>query len=591
VAIDSSGNIFGTTWLGGAYSLGTVFSLDSNDNERVLHSFAGGSDGANPIGGPVLDQTRNLYGVTSAGGPYYFGTIFMIDTTGNESVLYSFTGGTDGAYPYSHLLVDSAGNLFGTASQGGCCGQGTVFEFSNGILTALYGFSAAPNGTNPDGQIPMGGLITDSVGNFYGTATEAGPNSWGTVFELQLGGQSRDGRALERRSDLLNMRSEVGPAKALKVQPICDPTISAPVEVASSHQRYVAGTKAQPPLTDSFDWPDAQLTTLKTDNGYMFFSIDAGLHKRQLWHGQMVGNNNSGSVVRTIGTLEDPLGSRPPVDVVIDPNPDPKVNPRNCDPTKYPHHYCYTYIGGGPVYQVPQGRVGAGNWLLVYHAEYDDSAYFLLGLAVSSDKGLHWTDIGEIIRFNMPFSYKGQPAPGAIGDPPLVVSPDGKYFYVYFLDWLKSGANTTASIARAPIAEVLQDAFGGSVHYAAPFKKYYQGAWDQPGIGGTSTDLIPEGHYGGGNNVAYNSYLQRYLMLNSDSQNYSYAESIDGLQWTDTIFLGMLGYVPDIAGYSGPIGRGDDPSILGKEFYVYYTQFRGPWPGAQSVKRFTLSCR
>ena len=112
-----------------------------------------------------------------------------------------------------------------------------------------------------------------------------------------------------------------------------------------------------------------------------------------------------------------------------------------------------------------------------------------------------------------------------------------------------------------------------------------------PGIGGASTDLIPEGHYGGGNNVAYNSYVHRYMMLNSDSQNYSYAESPDGLQWTDTIFLGMLGHVPNLAGYSGPIGMGDDPTVLGKEFYVYYTQFRGPWPGAQSVKRFTLSCR
>jgi hypothetical protein len=93
--------------------------------------------------------------------------------------------------------------------------------------------------------------------------------------------------------------------------------------------------------------------------------------------------------------------------------------------------------------------VGAGTWLLVYHAEYDDPAYFLLGLAVSSDKGLHWTDIGEIIRFNKPFGYHGQPAPGAIGDPPLVVSPDGKYFYVYFLDWLKSGKPTAATCSSA----------------------------------------------------------------------------------------------------------------------------------------------
>ena len=585
VALDSSGNIYGTTWVGGVYSMGTVFSLDSSGNETVLHSFAGGSDGANPLDAPVLDQAGNLYGTTSAGGQY-FGTLFMVDTSANESILYSFMGGSDGAYPYSHLLMDASGNLFGTASQGGCCGPGTIFEFSAGTLIPLYQFSAAPNGTNPDGQIPVGGLIADSAGNLYGTAAQAGPDGWGTVFKLEPGSQRLDFAAGPVRASPVVVSSGTA-----TLQPICNPTISSPVEVATSHQRYVAGTKALPPLTDSFDWPDAQLAALKTASGYLFFSIDAGLHKRQLWQGHWVGNNNSGSVVRTIGTLDNPLGSAPPIDVVIDHNPDPTVNPYNCDPTEYPYHYCYTYIGGGPVYQVPQGQVGAGNWLLVYHAEYDDPAYYLLGLAISSDQGQHWTDIGEIIRFNMPFSYQGQPAPGAIGDPPLVVSPDGKYFYIYFLDWLKSGVNTTASIARAPIAEVLQAAFGGSVHYAAPFEKYYQGAWDQPGIGGASTDLIPEGHYGGGNNVAYNSYIHRYMMLNSDSQNYSYAESPDGLLWTDTIFLGMLGYLPEIAGYSGPIGTGDDPAILGKEFYVYFTQFRGPWPGAQAVKRFTLSCR
>jgi uncharacterized repeat protein (TIGR03803 family) len=267
----------------------------------------------------------------------------MVDTSGNESILYSFTGGSDGAYPYSHLLVDASGNLFGTASQGGCCGSGTVFEFSAGTLIPLYEFSAAPNGTNPDGQIPMGGLITDSAGNLYGTATEAGPDGWGTVFELEPGSQSldaqsldaqsKDSREVESRSDLQIQDSlllqnrfrrvlEAGSSNPL--QPICNPTISSPVEVATSHQRYVAGTKAQPPLTDSFDWPDGQLAALKTDSGYMFFSIDAGLHKRQLWHGQWVGNNNSGSVVKTIGTPDNPLGSAPPIDVVIGHNPIPK---------------------------------------------------------------------------------------------------------------------------------------------------------------------------------------------------------------------------------------------------------------------------
>ena len=382
-------------------------------------------------------------------------------------------------------------------------------------------------------------------------------------------------------------------AMAQNLAPICHAKMSAPIEVASSRQRFVAGTKALPPVTEGqgFDWPDAQLSALKTDDGLMFFSIDAGFHKRHFWNGQWVGNDNSGSVVRTIGTLDNPLGTAAPLDVVIDRNPDPRVNPHNCSSLKHPHSYCYTYIGGGPVYQVPQGRVGAGNWIVVYHAEYNDPPYFMGGLAISFDKGLHWTDIGEIMRVNQPFSYQGVPAPGGFGDSPLVISPDGKYFYIYFTDWLKNGYVTMVSVERASIDSVLQAAFGGEKHYAAPFFKYYQGAWNQPGIGGASTDLMPEAHYGGGLNVAYNTYIQRYMGFNSDSQNYSYAESVDGLHWTDTVFLGMLGDVPNLAGYSGPVSTGDDPNTLGKEFYVYYTQFRGPWPGAQSVKRFTLTCQ
>jgi uncharacterized repeat protein (TIGR03803 family) len=597
VILDTTGNIYGTTWVGGLYGFGTVFQLDSGGNETVLHSFAGASDGANPLGSLVLDEAGNLYGTTSAGGPYGFGTVFTIDAAGSESVLYSFIGGSDGAYPYSNLILDASGNLYGTASQGGCCsGAGTVFELSGDTLTPLYGFA----GTT-DGAYPMAGLVLDSADNLYGTAVQAGVDGWGSVFEIQPAskavnshtqGKARNVPALDTQSHDRQAQA-VGPADADKIDPICNPTLTAPIVVESSHARFEAGNIAEPPLTPNqgFDWPDGPIAALKTDQGYMFFSIDAGLHARQLWHGQWVGNNNSGSVVRTIGTLDDPLGTDPPVDVVIDHNPDPKVNPHNCDPTKRPHAGCYTYIGGGPVYQVPQDQTGAGNWLLVYHAEYDDPAYFMLGLAISFDRGLHWTDIGEIIRYNHPFSYQGPPAPGAIGDPPLVISPDGKYFYVYFFDWLIDGSNTMVSVARAPIADVLQAAFGGVVHYAAPFYKYYQDTWNQPGIGGESTDLSPNSRWGGGENVAWNSYLQRYIMLNNDSQNTSYQESIDGLHWTDSIFLGMQGHVPDVAGYDFPIGLGDDPRILGKEFYVYLTQFRGPWPGGQSVKRFTMTCR
>src|SRR5580700_2834329 len=105
-------------------------------------------------------------------------------------------------------------------------------------------------------------------------------------------------------------------AMAQTLAPICHAKMSAPIEVASSHQRFVAGAEALPPITvgQGFDWPDGQLSALKTDEGLMFFSIDAGLHKRRFWNGEWVGNDNSGSVVRTIGTLDNPLGSAPPLD-------------------------------------------------------------------------------------------------------------------------------------------------------------------------------------------------------------------------------------------------------------------------------------
>ena len=186
VVVDGSGNVYGTTWLGGLYGFGTVFKIDGHGNETVLHNFSAASDGANPMGTLVLDAAGNIYGTTSAGGNSYFGTLFMIDTAGNESVLYNFTGGNDGAYPYSNLILDAQGNLYGTTSQGGS-GQGTVFEFSNGTLNTLYSFSAPINGMNSDGQNPMGGVTADANGNLYGTAVSAGSWGWGSVFEIQLG--------------------------------------------------------------------------------------------------------------------------------------------------------------------------------------------------------------------------------------------------------------------------------------------------------------------------------------------------------------------------------------------------------------------
>ncbi len=193
MAVDVSGNLYGTTWLGGIYNLGTIFKIDVNGNKSTLHHFSAAGDGANPIGGVVLDQQGNLYGTTASGGNAFAGSVFTVDTAGNESTYYSFTGGADGAYPYSNLIIDAAGNLYGTASQSGSSGAGTVFEISGGSATVLYSFAGTDDGANP-----MGSLAMDSKGNLYGTAVQAGTNGWGSVFEIDMSGTTLSSAADHR---------------------------------------------------------------------------------------------------------------------------------------------------------------------------------------------------------------------------------------------------------------------------------------------------------------------------------------------------------------------------------------------------------
>ncbi|MGA3089640.1 MAG: choice-of-anchor tandem repeat GloVer-containing protein [Terriglobales bacterium] len=185
VALDSSGNLYGTTWLGGTYNFGTVFEISNAGYQTVLYSFAGGSDGANPIAGLIIAPSGNLYGTTPAGGAYGNGTVFEVDVAGNEDVVYNFTGGPDGAAPYDSLISDDAGNLYGTTAAGGVAGAGTVFELSGGSLAVLYAFPLGAGGTYPGGAIPMGSLVSDAAGNLYGTALQSGTYGWGDVFEIQ----------------------------------------------------------------------------------------------------------------------------------------------------------------------------------------------------------------------------------------------------------------------------------------------------------------------------------------------------------------------------------------------------------------------
>jgi uncharacterized repeat protein (TIGR03803 family) len=197
---DAAGNLYGTTFEGGAYGSGTVFELSPNSDgtwtENVLYSFTGGSDGSSPMAGVIFDSIGNLYGTTVWGGNNGSGTVFTLTPNSGggwtESVIYSFTGGSDGYQVVGGVIFDAAGNLYGTATEGGASGNGVVYELtpnSGGSWTqsVLYSFEGGTDGSYPD----HGSLIFDAAGNLYGETATGGKGScnWtkggcGTVFEL-----------------------------------------------------------------------------------------------------------------------------------------------------------------------------------------------------------------------------------------------------------------------------------------------------------------------------------------------------------------------------------------------------------------------
>ena len=161
-------------------------------SETVLYNFLGGSDGAAPQSRLLADGAGNFYGTTYIGGAFNVGTVFELSPNGvggwNEAVLYSFTGGADGGNPYCYLIFDGAGNLYGTASGGGANSFGVVFELSpagaSWTETVLYSFG----GYSGDGTNPRNGLIMDSNDNLFGTTYFGGNLGDGTVFELSPSG-------------------------------------------------------------------------------------------------------------------------------------------------------------------------------------------------------------------------------------------------------------------------------------------------------------------------------------------------------------------------------------------------------------------
>jgi uncharacterized repeat protein (TIGR03803 family) len=186
ISICSAGFLILVTAYGGTAACGA---------ETVLHAFQGGTDGALPAGGLMADKAGNLYGTTYFGGggacgPGACGTAFKLSSGGSESVVYAFNGGghKDGEWPQGSLVADKAGNFYGTTSQGGAAGWGTVFKLApDGTETVFYAFQG-----DSDGYMPTSGLIADAKGNLYGTTELGGKmksadcnyEGCGTVFKI-----------------------------------------------------------------------------------------------------------------------------------------------------------------------------------------------------------------------------------------------------------------------------------------------------------------------------------------------------------------------------------------------------------------------
>jgi uncharacterized repeat protein (TIGR03803 family) len=194
------GNVYGTTREGGAHGAGTAYELSQLPggaySEKILHSFNGnGTDGANPVSNLVFDSKGNLYGTALGGGSEGVGAVFelMPETGGtwSEKILHSFSNnGADGSSPWSTLILDASGNLYGTTSSGGAYSCGIVFELTpraKGSWTETIVHSFADDST--DGCGPQAGLVVDRFGTLYGTTNAGGTYGYGTLYNLtQAGG-------------------------------------------------------------------------------------------------------------------------------------------------------------------------------------------------------------------------------------------------------------------------------------------------------------------------------------------------------------------------------------------------------------------
>jgi uncharacterized repeat protein (TIGR03803 family) len=187
----TDGSFYGATYLGGSKELGTVFKVTPSGASTTLHTFAG-PDGSQPLAGLVQGSDGNFYGTTNMGGSEGSGVIFKITPSGAFTTLHSFcsqSGCTDGGNPFAGLIQGIDGNVYGTTFGGGSAkGFGTVFKITpSGTLTTLHRFCTKSG--CPDGKFPQTGVVQASNGNFYGTTISGGAYGDGTIFEITTSGK------------------------------------------------------------------------------------------------------------------------------------------------------------------------------------------------------------------------------------------------------------------------------------------------------------------------------------------------------------------------------------------------------------------